>query len=50
MIEVAEDMEAVLDRVRTILPNDFPVRVWTAVRDGTECHAGQFLRETQALT
>ena len=49
MIEMAQGVDAALDRVQARLPNDFPVRVWTAVRDGMKRCAGQFLREAEAL-
>ena len=50
MIEMAERVDTALDRVQAMLPNDFPVRVWTAVHDGTKRHANQFLGEAAALT
>ena len=49
MVDMAAGVDAVLDRVQSSLPNDFPVCVWTAVQEGMTRHAGQFLREAEAL-
>ncbi len=49
MIAMAVDVEAALGRVQALLPNDFPARVWHAVRAGTARHANQFLHEAAAL-
>ena len=49
MIETMQGVDAALDRVQARLPNDFAVRVWTAVRDGMKRYAGRFLREAEAL-
>lgn len=49
MVDMAAGVDAALDRAQSSLPNDFPARVWTAVQDGMTRHAGQFLREAEAL-
>ena len=49
MIAMTLDVEAAFERVQALLPKDFPVRVWQAVRAGTLRHANQFLREAAAL-
>jgi HipA-like protein len=45
MVHLANDMGAALERVEAQLPEDFPVRVWEAVRSGARHHAQLFLRE-----
>lgn len=50
MTDMVVSVDAALERVQTRLPDDFPPRVWGAVRTGTKRHAQQFLREVTALT
>lgn len=49
MIAMALEVEAAFGRVQAILPDDFPERIWRAVRSGSSRHADQFLREAAAL-
>lgn len=49
MITMVAGVDAALGRVQGLLPNDFPARVWHAVRDGTKKYADQFLREAASL-
>jgi serine/threonine-protein kinase HipA len=49
MVALAEGVEAALGRVKALLPDEFPTRVWLAVRRGAVGHAMQFLREAHEL-
>jgi serine/threonine-protein kinase HipA len=42
MVEMAEEVDSVLDAVEAELPANFPPRVWAAVSAGTKRHAASF--------
>ncbi len=48
--QMAQDVDAALDRVSSQLPTTFPLNVWDAVQAGTRRHASQFLREAELIT
>jgi serine/threonine-protein kinase HipA len=45
MLGMAHGMDAALQHVEGLLPDDFPQHVWDAVQTGIKGHASQFLRE-----
>ncbi len=49
MQQMAQDAEAVLKRVESLLPDNFPRRVWDSVESGVKKHAIRFLHEATAI-
>lgn len=45
MLGMVNGMDAALQRVEALLPDDFPQHIWDAMQTGIRGHASQFLRE-----
>lgn len=48
MVQLVRKAEPALDRVRPLLPRDFPAKVWEPIEAGVRRHASLFLREAEA--
>jgi serine/threonine-protein kinase HipA len=47
MVQLVRQAEPALERVRPLLPRDFPAKVWEAIEAGVRRHAALFLREAE---
>ena len=48
MVQLVRQADPALQRVRPLLPRDFPVTVWEPIEAGLRRHASLFLREADA--